>query len=350
MRIIGWRTLACAVGLAASACGRHGSEGGGDAAAALPSVDVVTREVVREDAPVFEEVVGTVRPARRADVSAKLSGNILELEATPGTRVKRGDVIARLDAGEIESALDRARAASDRADRDLGRYTDLLKSGAVTQSDFDKIEAGQRMAAATVDETKKQLGNALIAAPFDGVVTRKFMDVGDLATPGRPIFSIESEGGLELEIDVAESLAGELRIGQSFEVGIGAIAALTRGEVREIAPSADVVSRTFLVKLGLPEIDELRAGQFGRAYLPRGVRSVIRVPASSVVERGQIDLVWVADQGRARLRIVRAGRRDADRIEIIAGLSDDDVIIDHPPAGLKDGQGIHVRKDDGEQA
>jgi RND family efflux transporter MFP subunit len=164
------------------------------------------------------------------------------------------------------------------------------------------------------------------------------MEPGDFASPGRPLFAMEDSSLLRLEINVAESLAGELAIGDAFRVEIAEEE--VQGTVSELAPAADVGSRTFSVKLDLPEKETLRAGQFGRAFLPRGVRVALAVPESAVISRGQMDYVFVSENGKARLRIVRVGERRNDEIEILAGLDDGESIVLDPPAELQDGQAL----------
>lgn len=317
-------------------CGKHHDAEKPDA---LPTLDLKTILVKSQQVPVFEEVVGTVRPRKEAKVTSKLTGRILELKAVPGQRAKKGEVIAKLDAAEIGAALERAQAGLAQADRDLARYRNLQKSGATTKAEFEQIESGQKIAAATVKETKTMLANATVKAPFDGTITRRFLDPGDLATPARPLFAMEDSSLLRLEINVAESLAGKIKLGDTLRVKVAGAAADFGGKVSEISPSADVGSRTFLIKLDLPEEKALRAGQFGRAYLSRGNRKAIRVPADALVSRGQMDYVFVRDTGNiARLRIVRTGGQADGKVEILSGLDDKEMIVQNPSTELRDGQ------------
>lgn len=307
----------------------------------LPPVDVTIGQAKKETVPVFAEVVGTVRPRKEAQVSAKVTGRILELHAVPGKRVKKGETLAELDAGELKAGLERAEATLDQANRDLARYKSLRDSGAATQAEWEQVESRQQVAAATVKETQVMLDNATITAPFDGTVTRKLMEPGDLAAPGRLIFAMEDPSLLRLQINVAESLAGQVSLGDKFRVEVAGADAEMEGEVSEIAPSADVGSRTFSIKLDLPPDESLRAGQFGRAFLPRAGREAIDVPASAVVSRGQMDYVFVVNEENvARLRIVRVAGHGGEQIEVLAGLDGGETIVLSPPAELRDGQPV----------
>ena len=300
-------------------------------AAALRVIDA--REV-----PVYEEVVGTVRPRKEAQVAAKVTGRILTIDAIPGTRVKTGDVIAKIDVGELDASLTRAEAALAQAERDLARFLSLRESGAIALSEYEQAESRERMAAATVQEMKTLVDNATVTAPFDGTITRRYLEPGDFGAPGRPLFAMEDSSLLRLEINVAEALSGTMAVGGKLRVEIGGADANLEGVISEVAPSADVGSRTFLVKLDLPPTDALRAGQFGRAFLPRGERTALSVPDSALISRGQMDYVFVSVDSVARLRIVRTGQKEGGETEILAGLDSGESVVLDPPAAMQDGQ------------
>lgn len=323
------------VSLVVSGCGGHHEA---KAPEPLPPISVEAKTVDWREVPVFEEVVGTVRPRKEAQVAAKVTGRVLDLKAVPGMKASQGEVLATIDVEELDAALDRAKAALVQADRDLTRYRGLIESGAVAKAELEQAESRQRMAAATVRETQTMVENARVTAPFDGTVTRKFLEPGDLASPGRPLFAMEDSSLLRLEINVAESLAGNLSIGDQFRIEVAGAGVDLEGTISEINPSADVGSRTFSVKLDLPENDQLRAGQFGRAFLPLGQRKALTVPESAIVSRGQMDYLFVVEAGTVRLRIVRTGATKGGEVEILAGLDGGESIVTAPPAELQDGQ------------
>ena len=323
-----------ALALIATSCGKKHDHAGEDPQ--LPAIAAEKRVIAATQVPVYEEIVGTVVPRQQADVSAKVSGRVLEMKAVPGMRVRAGEVLATLDVGELDAALQRSTETLAQADRDLARYRNLLANGAATPAEFEQSESRQRIAAATVAETRSLVANAQVTAPFDGTITRKFQELGDLAAPGRPLFGIEDASLLRLQINVAESLAGTLELGD--KLGVEITGTKLEATVSELAPSADTSSRTFSVKLDLPQDDALRVGQFGRAALQRGQRAALSVPSSSVISRGQMDYVFVAEDQIARLRIVRSGEARDGQTEILAGLDAGETIVLTPPAELRDGQ------------
>src|SRR5258708_4117516 len=160
-------------------------------------------------------------------------------------------------------------------------------------------EAGQAQAQAALSQARTSLDYARVRAPFDGVVTEKKADSGALASPGMPIFTIEDVHRYRLEASVNE---GDLRYVRSGEQVPGVIDSLgdegVKGKVVQIVPAADPGSRAFLVKIELPADKQLRSGLFGRAEFSRGERQALLIPLTAVVERGQLQGVFVLDQNR----------------------------------------------------
>ncbi len=338
------RSAAIGATFALAACGHDRPP---PQAEAPPALAVRVATVRSAEIPIFREVVGTVRPALAATVSAKATGRILEFSAVPGQRVEAGAPLARLEVNELEAARDRARANLDQSTRELTRYRNLLASGAATQAEFERVEANQQVAEATLREIESTLANATVTAPFAGVITQKFADTGDLAAPGKPLFAIEDSSRLRLEIDVAESLAGTVSLGDTFEVRIATLEGLLRATAAEVAPAAVAASRTFLVKLDLPRGADVRAGQFGRAYLPAGSRTALTAPRDCLFSRGQMDYVFAVNSGAADLRIVRVGGGAGDAgeaVELLAGVAAGEAIVLSPPAELRDGRAVTIER------
>ncbi|MEO6872312.1 MAG: efflux RND transporter periplasmic adaptor subunit [Chthoniobacterales bacterium] len=323
--------------LALAAC-HSKKEAGADES--LPPVAVRTVVVESKARPSTEEVVGTVRAKLRATIEAKVSARIESLLVAPGQTVKAGDLIAQLDPREIQARLDQTLALREQARRDLARGQELLHKKITTQSDFDAVQARARVAEGAAREMETMLGYTKVVAPFDGIVTRKLADVGDLAAPGKPIIEMEDPRALRFEADVPEALIGNIKIGATLRVQVNAGRTPIEGSVVEVAPVADAASRTFLVKLDLPATEGVRSGQFGRVWVPTGETKSIRVPASAVVTQGQIESVFVIDKGHAELRIVRTGKRIDGEVEILAGLNSGEGVVSEGAEQLRDGQSV----------
>ncbi len=261
----------------------------------------------------------------------------------PGQLVTNGELLLQLDAHEIQARLDQATAARQQAESDLKRATDLMQQKILSQSEFDNTQSKFRIATAAEAEAKTMLDYTVIVAPFDGVITRKLADVGDLAAPGKALLQMENPDTLRFEADVPEALIGNVKLGDKLTVRIAAVTNDITGTVAELSPTADSNSRTYLVKLDLPGATGLRSGQFGRVSVPVGEVSAIRVPAAAVIQRGQMELVFVVVGNHAQLRLVKTGNRVGDEIEVVSGLDSGEQVVTEGAAALTDGQPVTVK-------
>ncbi len=347
--------------------------------AAPEPVAVQTETVAAADLPDVYRASGTIRARYTAAVAAKIVAVIREVRVQAGDRVAAGQTLVLLDDRDLQTAVRRAEAAraeaqnalaeadnaiaAARAQLDLAgtthrRFQDLLAKKSVSQQEYDESAARLRSAEAAlqmaearrrqvgsrieqaeaeVAAAKVALGYATITAPFAGLVTERRADPGSLATPGTLLLMIEQEGGLRLEASLDESRLALARSGQSVEVEIDGLGRTLTGRVTEIVPAVDPATRTFTAKIDLPAASGLRAGMFGRALFPSGRRKAVLVPAAAVLERGQIQSVYVVSGDTARLRLVTLGPAQDARREVLSGLTAGEKVVLAPPASLTDG-------------
>ena len=335
------RTFIAAAALALlTACSRHS---GPPTTESLPTASVRVAVIATGTHEASEEVVGTVRAKLRAVIEAKVSGRVEQFAVVAGQRVQTGELLVQIDAGEVKARLDQALAVREQADNDLKRFTTLLQQEAVTRSEFDAVQARQRIAQASVKEAETVLGYTRVTAPFDAVITRKWADVGDLAAPGKPLLEMEDPANLRFEANIPEALIQKVESGGKLRVRVASVDRELVGTVAEIAPSSDPNSRTFLAKLDLPADPALRAGQFGRAAVPIGELSALRVPAGAIVQRGQMELVFTVVNDHAQLRLVKTGKRLGDEIELVSGVQAGEKVVVEGATELLDGQPVQVR-------
>ena len=322
--------------------------------------DVSVQPVHRASVPDLLEAVGTVRAAQTSQLASQMMGNLVAIRAREGDRVRRGQVLAVLDDAQPRANLDRATAAElasgkeiAAADSDFAlaeatykRYQTLFERKSVSPQEFDEVKAryegaqarremaraGQSQAKAAVEQARTAAGYARILAPFDGVVTEKKVDVGTLASPGMPLFTVEDVRRYRLEATVNESDLRFVRMGQQVPVLIDAMGDQEiSARVVEIVPAADPASRSFLVKIELPANSSLRSGLFGRAHFVRGEHTSLLIPRASIVERGQLQGVYVLGQNRvATLRYITLGKPTGQQVEVLAGLQDGETIVAAP--------------------
>jgi RND family efflux transporter MFP subunit len=333
-----------------------------ETASAAPKTvsNVALLSVQPANVPDLVEAVGTLRAAQTSQLASQMMGNIVEIRVHEGDRVQRGQVLAVLDNAQPRAALDRATAADlasqqgiTAADSDLAladatfkRYQTLYEKRSVSPQEFDEVKAryqgaqarrdmaraGQSQAKAAVQQAHNALGYTRILAPFDGLVTEKKADVGTLASPGMPIFTVEDLRRYRLEATVNETDLHYVRMGQQIPVVIDAVGDKElKGKVVEIVPAADSTSRSFLVKIEMPSDPALRSGLFGRAQFSRGERSSLLIPRTAVVERGQLQGIYVLDQNKvANLRYITLGKPSGGQVEVLAGLQAGETLIADP--------------------
>ena len=335
---------ACVLGLAlVSGCG---ADSHAAAAKPLPSTAVTTSIATLVERGAVELLPGTVRASRFATLQARVPGVVGRIAATPGEFVAAGAVLVELDAKEIAAKRDQAKAVAAQAAADFERARMLFDKQALTKAEFDASQARAAGSAAAAAEAEIMVGYTIMTAPFAGVVVRKHAEIGDLLAPGRPVIELEDPTSLRLEVEIPESLAGTIAMGDKLRVQIGAAGLDAEAPVVEVTPAADPVSRSVLMKLALPAgTAGLRSGQFGRvaiAIATAGGR-MLAVPTTAVFRRGQIDAVFVVQDGIARLRLVRPGGSEGDRITLRAGLADGETVVTSGAEALIDGQPVTVR-------
>lgn len=369
---------------AAALAGCGGAKEPARKAEALPSVRVQTVQLAEEPVAEIYEATGTVRARVSSVVGARVMGYLREIRVQAGDTVQPGQVIAVIEAREIDSGLKQAEAARDearnalpevdnaiaaaRAQLELAEAThrrmkSLFDQKSITQQEFDEVDARLRMARAShemalakraqleqkirqaesaVAQAAAMKGYTEITAPFRGVVVERKAEPGMLAAPGTPIAVIEQSAGYRLEAAVEESRLGRIRPGMAVEVVLDALGGPRQGRVEEIVPTLDAGSRTFLVKIALQGAS-LRSGMFGRARFALGERKALLVPPAAVARQGQVEQVYVVAGGAARARLVTTGASHDGRLEVLSGLRPGDVVVAAPPAGLRDGSPVEVR-------
>ena len=301
-------------------------------------------------------LVGTVTARSEALISSKLLSYIRSIPVHEGDRVSAGQTVTVLDDRELRARLEAAQAsqaeaasailaaehgiASEQSQLHLAeithqRFEDLLAKESVSRQEFDEVDARLKAARAAValarsrksqaDAKRAQakagivqaevmLSYAVLTAPLAGIITERMAEPGDLAAPGTPLLRIEETGAYRLEVAAPESQLTNLRVGQQLPVAIDVLgtAGPSDGRIVEIVPAVDRESRTFTVKIQLPAI---RSGLYGRAFLPGSQREILTVPVSSVLERGQLQSVFVVQDGRARLLLLTLGELREGRYE-----------------------------------
>ena len=306
-----------------------------------PPLDVRVVKVSFNTIPHTQAVSGIVRPVDRAMIAANIMGTVKVARLAVGQSVSAGEILIEMKAEELDARLAQARATLAQADRDHARESALVAKGAAAQEAVLASQDRGRIARAAVQEAEAMQAYMKIAAPFDGVITSDYVNPGDLASPGKPLFELEGTSLLRAEVLVPESLPIQ-SLGSTIAVKIEGDT--VNGELSELSPSTDPNSRTRLAKIDLPSSSSARSGKFVRALWPVGEFTTLRIPTTALSTFGQMERVFVVSDGRAQLLIVKTGTTEESHIEIVSGLESGELVIVAPPSTLRDGQPVEIIK------
>lgn len=297
---------------------------------ALPA-DAETIELKEENMPVRVEVVGTTASEEKINLSARIPAYVREVLASAGDRVKKGQTLLTLDDRDIRQKLAAAEAQLVQAKTEFERAQQLFDKQATTDQALTAARSMFTAAQAQVEEVKVMLTYAQVESPIDGVVTDRRIEAGDLANPGMLLLAVYDPARMRLEAPVPVRLIDRLALGQEVEVALERPARVVKGTVAEIVSEVDSASRTQLVKVHLDGVNgDVLPGTFGRLWVAAEPRAGLFVPASAVVQIGQLSYVQEARDGRALRRLVKTGPAHDGRVEILSGLRAGDQIVVNP--------------------
>ncbi len=318
----------------------------------LATVDAVAQnwaEVERDTLIEQLRLDGVIEAVQQATVSAQTSGTIVELPFDVNDVVDAGELIARLDDSEQRSRLNQADAnriealaGVEDASQQFDRIESLRERGVATQAEFDQARnalnaARARLvrADAAVAEAQEQLDYTRITAPYSGIVTERLVELGESVAPGTPLLSGFSLEALRVVVSIPQQYAQLVRQTRRAEVSLNDGRVLQTGEMT-FFPYADPETHSFVVRMSLDEPNgTLFPGMLVQVHVPVAEREALWIPAGSLVRRGELRAVYVADaEDRPRLRQVRIGVSEGDRLEVLAGLGEGErVLID--PTGVR---------------
>jgi len=299
-----------------------------------------TFEVLSVTVPVEREAVGTASARRTAEISSKVMAVITTVAANAGDTVQEGQTLFLLDSRDAEARLAQARevlasaeAALETASLDAGRIERLHEKQAATRQEYDQSQAARKMAKASAEvakamvrEAEVNLSYSRIESPLAGIIIDRLADPGDMAIPGKPLMSLYDPSTLRLEVAVGERLRPNVRLGETVRVSFEPSGPECEGGIEEVIPASDVSSRSFTVRVSVPETVTVYPGMYGRIWLPVGSAQTILIPLEAVRHVGQLETVIVIEDGVARTRAVKIGKIFPGGIEVLSGLGNGELI------------------------
>jgi RND family efflux transporter MFP subunit len=298
---------------------------------------------------------GTLQGAVQAPIAARAAGYVKRWNKDIGSRVEKGDVLAELEAPELDQQVSQAQAARDQtastvalAESTVARWEALRKKDVVSQQDLDErraalVQARANLAAGDANLARLKQLEAFknVTAPFAGIVTKRNIDVGDLIdTSGKPLFLLSQTDPLRVYVNVPQSYANLVKTGQTVSVTQAELQNQQfKGQVTRTSGSIDASTRTMQVEVSLPNKDgALLPGAYVQVALPLSASATLSVPSNALLFRGEGTRVAVIDaQGKVKLHAVTLGRNNGTTVEITSGLQSSDRLVLNPPDSLVDG-------------
>ncbi len=345
-------------------------------AVAQPQALVTVDPVIRQDFTQTVPILGRLVTVQAGTVAARVAGAVTEIDVRVGDSVTRGQRIASVDPEplhlrkrlaesqrmEAETRIAVARAQLELARQEVGRLSSLQTSAAVSKAQIDDANQQQNIAFARVREAEAELNSAdaeirmvdlelrytQITAPFDGAVTDKLTEVGSYLQRGQPVIRLVSDGSLELEADVPAARLAGLTEGRAVDITFED-GSRHQARVRAVVPEENPRTRTRRVRFSIgldPKAMALAVQQSVTVHVPAGIsRQISSVHKDAVIRKGRGSIVYVVEEGLARLRPVRLGAPVGNRLEVVGGLSEGERVVIRGNERLRPDQPVSVAGD-----
>jgi len=334
-----------------------GCKDSGDANIERPNVTGVTLlDVESQEIESYYTTSGTIKANIVSDVSSRVMGTVTSIEVTEGDRVSQGQLLLNIDNRDIQNqvkaaenrnkvlskALEASRENKKLLNITYERYNNLYNEKAISGQEMDEVATKKRLAdiqyeqaqaaleagRANLEELRINLDYTKIKSPVNGIITGKYVEIGNTVVPGKPLLKVEDNSSFRLEAMVDEKLQDELQVGIPVSVRIDSLDKDIAASISEVVPAVDPDSRTLLIKIDIKNDEDLKSGLYAKASIPSGRRQVVMVPEKAVLEKGQLQGVYIVNtEGIVNYRLVRLGAKSGQQIEVLSGLKSGDRII-----------------------
>ncbi|MGH7579807.1 MAG: efflux RND transporter periplasmic adaptor subunit, partial [Gemmatimonadales bacterium] len=311
-------------------------------------------------------ISGSLEPEQAATVRAEVGGSVLRTYADAGHRVKRGQLLARLDDTSVredflsaKSAHRSAETALELARRNAERSERLAKAGAIAERDLENAHWDVTNAEGTLADAQARLSNAQeqledtqVRAPFDGIVSDRPVDAGDVVQVGTALFSVVDPTRLRLEAAVPAEQIGRLRRGTEVEFTVNGLERRITGRIERINPVVDPATRQVRIYVSIPNLDQgLVAGLFAEGRVATDTKRAVAVPLTAVDSRGNNPTLHLIKAGRVAESRVELGVRDeaAELVEVLAGAAAGDTVLLGSAQGVSPGSRVRVLQEEAGQ-
>lgn len=327
-----------------------------------PVIPVTVKMVGEIDGPAMISTSGKIEAVKSANLSTRIMGHVEKIYVRIGDKVTKGQLLLSINnmdlsakLAQVNAGIAEATAAFNNSEKDMMRFTILFKENSASQKELDDITAHYNMAKARLEaarqmknEVNAQFSYADIRAPFNGVVTNKFINPGDMANPGMPLLEVEAPGKYQVLTSIPESEITKIKKGMEVQVSLNSLNENVQGEVVEVSSSSKNTGGQYHVKVALSETSApILSGMYATVKFPITADTELRaalIPLEAVIQKGQLSGVYtVSESNTALLRWLRLGRTYGDRVEVLSGLAADESFIISSNGKLYNGAKIAIQ-------
>ncbi len=346
--------------LSLASCGNSSEE---KSVEQTPAIAVTVSSVGDENNSPFLTASGKIEAVNSASLSTRMMGFVNKVHVNVGQKVSKGQLLISINNSELSAkqaqtsaGITEAQAAFNNAEKDYQRFQNLFAENSATQSELDNQRARFEMAQARLEgakqmrnEVQSQFAYSDLRAPFDGVITSKLIDEGDMANPGVPLISVEGPGSFEVAASVPEGEISKIKSGAKVQVLIKSLEVTLPGIVTEVSSSARNTGGQYSVKVVLDKTDaNILSGMYATVQFPvektGDATSAVLIPTESIVHRGELTGIYTVSQSNtAILRWLRLGRSVGDNVEVLSGLSADEKFIINAEGKLFNGARLTIK-------
>jgi membrane fusion protein (multidrug efflux system) len=280
----------------------------------------------------FSELVkssGTLRPDEEVDLAFETSGKIVSIKFTEGTRVKKGDLLAKINDRPLQAQLEKLLAEQKLTEAKEFRERSLLEKDAISQESYDQIVTELQTTQADIDLIQARISETELRAPFDGIIGLRYLSEGSYASPSIKIAKLIKTSPLKIEFSIPERYAQEIKIGYPVTFVVDGVNSAFQASVYAVDPKIDIDTRTIVLRALYPNSrDELKSGRYASITLRMSqIDNAVSIPTEALIPEMEGEKVFVYNAGKASTVKVQTGIRTESRIQIVDGLHFGDTLL-----------------------
>jgi membrane fusion protein, multidrug efflux system len=272
---------------------------------------------------------GTLKPDEEVDLSFEASGKLVEINFTEGTRVKKGDLLAKINDRPLQAQLEKLQTELKLAQAKEFRQRSLLTKDAISQESYDQIVTDVQSLNADIDLVKAHIYETELRAPFDGIIGLRYISEGSFVTPSTKFARLIKTSPVKIEFSIPEKYASEIRQGYPITFMIDGSNNEYKASVYAIDPKIDIGTRTIVLRALYPNTrEELKTGRYAGVTLELSrIDNAVAIPTEALIPELEGEKVFIYRNGKAQSVRVTTGLRTESKIQINSGLNFDDTLL-----------------------